>query len=106
MDSSLRGKISKLTVMCAEEDCGAKCAVYQMRDHLTSCKSRKGRFVCVCVCVCVRERERERAREREMASVGLAYEWIYMYMYVRVCIYVHVGLTIITDMNILYMYIM
>lgn len=84
MDSSLRGKISKLTVMCAEEGCEAKCAVYQMRDHLTSCKSRKGRF--------------EREREREKASVGLAYEWIYMY--VHVCVHVHVGLTTITDMNI------
>ena len=44
VDGILRGKISKLTVVCANEGCEAKCAVYQMRDHLTSCKSKNGTY--------------------------------------------------------------
>ena len=48
MDSILRGRISKLTVLCANEGCEAKCAVYQMRDHLTSCKGKNGEWIMFC----------------------------------------------------------
>lgn len=40
-DLTLKGKISKSTVVCSNAGCNAKCAVYQMRDHLASCTGRK-----------------------------------------------------------------
>lgn len=43
-DTILRGRISKLTVRCAN-GCESKCAVYQMKEHLLFCKGT----VCVIV---------------------------------------------------------